>query len=105
VDIEPKWLAPILLVFIILVVSGLFHVLAEQEPVLPVVHPQQTKQTVIETLVVFLLYAFMFAGLLIIYNAPRTGRRNAPFLILIGATVLVLSAYLLLWLPNLKPYP
>jgi uncharacterized BrkB/YihY/UPF0761 family membrane protein len=98
-------LAVILLAFVVLVASGLFYVLAEQAPSLPVIHPQQTRQTVTEMLVVFFLYATALAGLFTIYSAPRTGRRTALLHVLVGATLLALSAILLHWLPSLKPYP
>ncbi|MEM0087578.1 MAG: hypothetical protein QXT33_00525 [Thermofilum sp.] len=105
--LEPKALAIIAVAVTIMLSAGIFYVLSERPPFslgVRLVYPGGGAQTVSEFFIVAFLYAMGFAGLMLIYEAPRHRYRRSFMIstLLSGAALLVISTLLLLLVYGMK---
>lgn len=104
---EPRWLAIIAVALTIALSAGVFYVLAERPPFslgVRLIYPGGGAQTVSEFFIVAFLYAMGFAGLVLIYEAPRHRYRRSLMVSTLtsGLALLIVSTLLLLLVYGMK---
>lgn len=105
--LEQRKLAIVLVAAVIALSAGIFYLLSERPPFslgVRLIYPGGGAQTTSEFFIVAFLYAMGFAGLLLIYEAPRYKYRQSLMTstLLSGIALLLLSTILLLLIYGMK---